>query len=59
MIIRNLIKMVLKRVFVSLTLTLVLTHTELARARRPIRSQEYEEEDIDDVDDYEDSGEYQ
>lgn len=52
--------MALKRIVVLLAITLVLTLSEIAQARTPIKSQDYDEEDIDDVDDdYEDGGEYE
>ena len=50
--------MVLKSIVVSLAVTLLLTHTEFATARRPISSQTYDEDD-DDMDDYEDTGDYE
>ena len=52
--------MALKRIVVLLAITLVLTLSEIAQARTPIKSRDYDEEDIDDVDDdYEDGGEYE
>ena len=52
--------MALKRIVVLLAITLVLTLSEIAQARTPIQSRDYDEEDIDDVDeDYDDDGEYE
>ena len=51
--------MVLKSIVVSLGVTLLLTHTEFATARRPISSQTYDEDDDDDMDDYQDTGDYE
>ncbi len=51
--------MALKRIVVLLAITLVLTLSEIAQARTPIQSRDYEEEDIDDVDEDYDDGEYE
>ena len=51
--------MALKRIVVLLAITLVLTLSEIAQARTPIKSRDYDEEDIDDVDEDYDDGEYE